>query len=72
MNVHKNSFMTYNYNRLWNLLIDIGWTKTKTCVQEESSISIFAQMGENEPVAVENLTKIATVLNCVLDGTVEI
>lgn len=28
--------MTYNYNRLWKLLIDKGMAKTQMCLQAES------------------------------------
>ena len=36
--------MTYNYNRLWKLLIDKGVAKTQMCLQAEISTNIFAKM----------------------------
>lgn len=64
--------MTYNYNRLWKLLIDKGMTKTQMRLQAGISTNILAKMGKGEPVAMESLTKIATALNCGLDDIVEI
>ncbi len=64
--------MTYNYNRLWKLLIDKGMTKTEMRLQAGVSTNILAKMGKGEPVAMESLAKIATALNCGLDDIVEI
>ena len=64
--------MTYNYNRLWKLLIDKGMTKTEMRLQAGVSTNILAKMGKGEPGAMESLAKIATALNCGLDDIVEI
>ena len=64
--------MTYNYNRLWKLLIDKGMTKTQMRLQAGISTNILAKMGKDEPVAMESLAKIAIALNCGLDDIVEI
>lgn len=64
--------MTYNYNRLWKLLIDKGMTKTQMRLQAGISTNILVKMGKGEPVAMESLAKIATALNCWLDDIVEI
>lgn len=64
--------MKYNYNRLWKLLIDRGLTKTELKNLAGVSTNIIAKMGKNEPVSMESLAKIATVLNCGLDDIVEI
>ena len=64
--------MTYNYNRLWKLLIDKGMTKTQMRSQAGISTNILAKMGKGEPVAKESLVKIATALNCGLNDIVEI
>ena len=56
-------FMTYNYNRLWKLLIDKGMTKTQMRLQAGISTNILAKMGKGEPVAMESLAKIAITLN---------
>lgn len=64
--------MTYNYNRLWKLLIDKGMTKTQMRLQAGISTNILAKMGKGDPVAMESLAKIATALNCGFDDIVEI
>ena len=64
--------MTYNYNRLWKLLIDKGIRKTQMCLQVGISTNILTKTGKGEPVAKESLVKIATALNCGLDDIVEI
>lgn len=64
--------MTYNYNRLWKLLIDKGMIKAQMRLQTGISTNILAKMGKGEPVVMESLAKIATALNCGLDDIVEI
>lgn len=64
--------MTYNYNRLWKLLIDKGMTKTQMRLEAGISTNILAKMGKNEPVAMDSLAKIATALNCGLDDIVNV
>lgn len=64
--------MTYNYNRLWKLLIDKGMTKMQMRLQAGISTNILAKMGKGEPVAMESLAKICSVMDCGLDDIVEI
>lgn len=64
--------MTYNYNRLWKLLIDKRMTKTEMRKHAGISTNILAKMGKDEPVAMDTLAKIATALECGLDDIVEI
>ena len=64
--------MTFNYNKLWKLLIDKRMTKTQMRLKAGISTNIIAKMGKGEPVAMESLAKIATALNCGLDDIVEI
>ena len=64
--------MTFNYNKLWKLLIDKSMTKTQMRLQAGISTNILAKMGKGEPVAMDSLAKIATTLNCGLDDIVEI
>lgn len=64
--------MTYNYNKLWKLLIDKGMTKTQMRIKADISTNILAKMGKGEPIAMDSLAKIATALNCGLDDIVEI
>ena len=64
--------MTYNYNKLWKMLIDKGMTKTELRVQAGISTNILAKMGKNESVSLESLAKICVALHCTLDEVVEI
>lgn len=64
--------MSYSYNRLWKLLIDKHMTKTEMRKAASITTNILAKMGKNEPVAMDTLAKIATVLECGLDDIVEI
>ena len=64
--------MQYNYNKLWKILIDKNMTKTEMRLQAGISTNILAKMGKGEPVALESLAKITTILNCGLDDIIEI
>lgn len=64
--------MTYSYNRLWKLLLDMRMTKTEMRKQADISANILAKMGKDEPVAMDTLAKICVALDCVLDDIVEI
>ena len=64
--------MSYNYNRLWKLLIDRGMTKTDMRKQAGISTNVLAKMGKGEAIALESLGKIAVTLSCSLDDIVEI
>lgn len=62
----------YNYNGLWKQLIDKKITKTEMRKMARISTNILAKMGKDEPVSMESLAKICTVLKCGLDDIVEI
>lgn len=64
--------MTYNYNRLWKLLIDKGMTKTEMRLQAGISTNILAKMGRNETVSMDTLARIAAAMECGLDDIVEV
>ena len=64
--------MAVSYNRLWKLLIDKGMTKTDMRKAAGISTSVLANMGKNENVSLETLTRIATVMECGLDDILEI
>lgn len=64
--------MTYNYNKLWKLLIDKKMSRTEMRKQAGISTNILAKMGKDEPISMESLAKIATALDCGLDDIIEI
>ena len=56
--------MAINYNKLWKLLIDKGWNKTKLGISAGVSTSTISKMGRNEPVSMESIMKVCKVLDC--------
>lgn len=64
--------MTYNYSKLWKLLIDKRMTKTQMRKAAGISTNILAKMGKEEAVSMDSLAKICIALNCTLDDIVEI
>lgn len=64
--------MAVCYNRLWKMLIDKGYNKTRLCTEAKISTNAMAKMGRDEEVRLEVLVKICNVLNCTLDDIVEI
>ena len=63
--------MKVSYNRLWKLLIDKNIKKTELRSIAGISTNVIAKMGKNEPVSMETLSKICTVLNCDIADVVE-
>lgn len=64
--------MTFNYNKLWKMLIDRNMMKTDLIREAKISTNSMARMGKNEDVRLETLAKIALVLDCKLDDIVEV
>lgn len=64
--------MAMNYNKLWKLLIDKGWSKTKLRVEAGLSTNALAKMGKGGDVSTEVLRKICVALNCELDDIVDV
>ena len=64
--------MAVSNKKLWKMLIDRKITKTEMRKQAGISTNILAKMGKDEPVSMESLAKISTVLECGLDDIVEI
>lgn len=64
--------MTFNYNKLWKMLIDRNMMKTDLIREAKISTNSMARMGKNEDVRLETLAKIALVLDCKLDDLVEV
>ena len=64
--------MSISYNKLWKLMIDKGFNKTR--LREEAGISsnAMAKLGKNESVKVEVLAKICNHLNCTMDDIMEV
>lgn len=64
--------MKFSYNKLWKLLIDKGWTKTKLRQEAGISSSSLAKLGKGENITTDILLKICIVLDCQIEDIVEI
>ena len=64
--------MAVSYDRLWHILIDKHWRKTKLIKEAKISTNAMAKMGKGQDVRVETLVKICSVLNCTIDEIMEI
>ncbi|AIG50049.1 helix-turn-helix domain-containing protein [Streptococcus pyogenes] len=64
--------MRFSYNKLWELLIDKGWTKTKLRQEAGISSSTIAKLGKGENITTDILLKICIALDCKIEDIVEI
>lgn len=64
--------MKFSYNKLWKLLIDKGWTKTKLRQEAGISSSSLAKLGKGENITTDILLKICIALDCKIEDIVEI
>ena len=64
--------MKFNYNKLWKLLIDKGWTKSKLREEAKISSSSMAKLNNGGNVTTEILVKICSVLDCDISDIAEI
>ncbi|HER5557490.1 TPA: helix-turn-helix domain-containing protein [Streptococcus pyogenes] len=64
--------MRFSYNKLWKLLIDKGWTKTKLRQEAGISSSTIAKLGKGENIITDILLEICIALDCKIKDIVEI
>lgn len=64
--------MKFSYNKLWKLLIDKGWTKTKLRQETGISSSSLSKLGKGENITTDILLKICIVLDSQIENIVEI
>ena len=64
--------MSISYNKLWKLMIDKGFNKTRLREEAGSSSIAQAKLGKNESVKVEVLAKICNHLDCTMDDIMEV
>lgn len=60
-----------SYNKLWKLLIDKGWTKSKLREETGISSSSLAKLGKGENVTTDVLLKICSVMDCGIEDIME-
>ncbi len=63
--------MTFNYNKLWKMLIDKGLSKSELIKASKISTNAMARMGKGEDVRLDTLVKICAVLDCKIDDIIE-
>lgn len=63
--------MKIQYNKLWKLLIDKEMNKVQLRDAAGISSNSLAKLGKNEPVRMDILMKIATVLDCRVEDLFE-
>ena len=64
--------MKLPYNKLWKLLIDKGWTKTKLREEAKISSSSMAKLNNGGNITTDVLLKICSALNCDISDIMEI
>lgn len=64
--------MKLSYNKLWKLLIDKGWTKTKLREEAKISSSSMAKLNNGGNITTDVLIKICSTLNCDISEIMEI
>lgn len=60
-----------SYNKLWKLLIDKGWSKTKLREETGISSSSLAKLGKGDNVTTDVLLKICAVMDCGIEDIME-
>lgn len=68
----ERSTMKLSYNKLWKLLIDKGWTKSKLREESKISSSSMAKLTNGGNVTTEILIKICKALDCDICDIMEI
>ena len=56
--------MSFNYNKLWKLLIDKGINKTELRKKTGIGTATLAKLSANENVSLDVIEKICNTLNC--------
>lgn len=64
--------MEINYNKLWKLMIDKGYSKKRLCDEAQITTNAMARMGRNQDVRLGTLVRICKILNCTLDDIIEL
>ncbi|HHT14509.1 MAG TPA: helix-turn-helix transcriptional regulator [Clostridiales bacterium] len=64
--------MIISYNKLWKRMIDLNMNKTQLREKAKISTNAMAKLGKNEPVSMETINKICTVLQCNIGDIMDI
>lgn len=64
--------MAVSYNKLWKRLVDCKMNKTQLRKAASISTNAMAKLGRDEPVSMETISKICSVLKCDIGDIMEI
>ena len=64
--------MAVNYNKLWKLLIDKQMSKTDLRLKADIGTATLAKLGKNQPVSMDVLMRICSVLSCNIADVMDI
>jgi len=64
--------MTFSYNKLWKLLIDLNMNKTQLRQAAGLSTNIIAKMSKNDSVSMDSLLRICRALRCDVGDIIEV
>ncbi len=63
--------MSVSYKKLWKKLIDVNMTKTQLREATNMGTTTLAKLGKDQPVKMETLLKICSVLDCDISDVCE-
>ena len=64
--------MTFSYNKLWKMLIDLNMNKTQLRQAAGLSTNIIAKMSKNDFVSMDSLLRICKALRCDVGDIIEV
>lgn len=60
-----------SYNKLWKLLIDVGWNKSDLKEKAGISAASIAKLGKGDNITTDVLLKVCDALDCKLEDILE-
>ena len=60
-----------SYNKLWKLLIDVGWNKSDLKEKAGISAASIAKLGKGDNITTDVLLKLCDALDCKLEDIME-
>lgn len=60
-----------SYNKLWKLLIDVGWNKSDLKEKAGISAASIAKLGKGDNITTNVLLKVCDALDCKLEDIME-
>lgn len=60
-----------SYNKLWKLLIDVGWKKSELRDKAGISAASIAKLGKGDNITTDVLLKVCDALDCKVEDIIE-